>query len=87
VTARPGLSRLLTIAAAIVLGFDGVVLAGLGLWSHRPLVVAIGVVLFVAAGVVLLSWRSQARRLREITAARRELAEEARALHDHLRRN
>jgi type IV secretory pathway VirB2 component (pilin) len=86
-TARPGLSRLLTVVAAIVLGFDGAVLAGLGLWTHRPLVVVMGVVLFVAAVTVLAAWRAQARRLQEISAARRELRDEARALDDFLRRN
>ena len=85
-TARPALSRLLTFAAAIVLGFDGAVLAGLGLWSHRPLVVAIGVVLFLAAGVVLVAWRGHVRRLEEIAAARRDLRDEARAINDMLRR-
>ena len=86
-SARPGLSRLLAFAAAIVLGFDGAVLVGLGLWSHRPLVVAIGAVLFGAAGLVVLSWRAQQKRLHEISAMRRELRDDARALNDFLRRN
>jgi len=86
-TARPGLSRLLSLAAAVVLAFDGAVLAGLGLWSHRPLVVVIGVVLFVAAGVVLVAWRGHVRRLEEIAAARRDLRDEARAINALLRRN
>ncbi|HEX5818973.1 MAG TPA: hypothetical protein VFY20_08840 [Gemmatimonadales bacterium] len=86
-SARPGLTRLLTWAAAVVLGFDGAVLAVLGLWSRRPLVSVIGVVLFGAAGVVLATWRSHQRRLQEISAARRELRDEARALNDFLRRN
>ena len=84
---RPGLTRMLTWAAAVVLGFDGAVLTVLGLWSHRPLVAVIGAVLFVAAGVVLATWRSHERRLQEIAAARRELRDEARALNDFLRRN
>jgi len=86
-SARPGLSRLLAYAAAIVLGFDGAVLAVLGLWSRRPLVAVIGGVLFLAAGVVLATWRAQQRRLEQISAARRELRDEARALGDFLRRN
>lgn len=86
-SARPGLSRLLAGAAAIVLGFDGAVLVVLGLWFRRPLVAVIGGVLFLAAGVVLATWRAQQRRLAEISAARRELRDEARALNDFLRRN
>ena len=86
-SARPGLTRLLTIAAAIVLGFDGAVLTVLGLWSRRPLVAVIGAVLGVAAGVVLATWRAHERRLQDISAARRELRDEARALNDFLRRN
>jgi pilus assembly protein TadC len=86
-SARSGLTRMLTWAAAVVLGFDGAVLAVLGLWSRRPLVSVIGVVLFIAAGVVLATWRSHQRRLREISDARRELRDEARALNDFLRRN
>ena len=84
---RPGLTRLLAIAASIVLGFDGAVLTVLGLWSHRPLVTVIGAVLFVAAGVVLMTWRAHERRVQEIAAARHELRDEARALNDFLRRN
>jgi drug/metabolite transporter (DMT)-like permease len=74
-------------AAAVVLGFDGAILAVLGLWSRRPLVSVIGVVLFLAGGVVLATWRSHERRLAEIAAARREVRDEARALNDFLRRN
>ncbi|MFL5507027.1 MAG: hypothetical protein ACJ8AU_09100 [Gemmatimonadales bacterium] len=84
---RPGLTRLLAFAASIVLGFDGAVLMALGLWSHRPLVTVIGAVLFVAAGAVLMTWRTHERRLQEISATRRELRDEARALNDFLRRN
>jgi hypothetical protein len=84
---RPGLTRMLAWAAAVVLGFDGAILAVLGLWSRRPLVSVIGVVLFLAGGVVLATWRSHERRLAEIAAARREVRDEARALNDFLRRN
>jgi hypothetical protein len=73
--------------SAIGLGFDGAVLTVLGLWSHRPLVTVIGAVLFVAAGVVLMTWRAHERRVQEIAAARHELRDEARALNDFLRRN
>ena len=86
-SARPGLTRLLALAAAVVLAFDGGVLVVLGLWSHRPLVTVIGAVLFVAAGVVLATWRAHQRRLQEIVTARHELRDEARALNDFLRRN
>jgi Flp pilus assembly protein TadB len=85
---RPGaLGKALTLGAALVLGFDGAVVASLGAWTGRPLLVAFGIVLFGAGGLVLWSWRGQRRRLDEIAAARRELRDEARALRDIIRNN
>jgi uncharacterized membrane protein len=71
-------SRSLTIAAAVVLGFDGVALLGLGLWSGRGVLMLIGLVLFVSAGLVILSWRWHRRRLDAIAIARRALGEKVR---------
>jgi HAMP domain-containing protein len=73
--------------AAIVLGFDGAVLAALGAWGRRPLFVVMGLVLFAAGGLVLWSWRRQQRRLDEIAAARRDLRDEARAMRELFRNN
>ena len=76
----PLVSRTLTIVAAAVLAFDGAALAGLGWWSGRLMLLLIGLVCFVSSGLVILYWRWYQRRLADIAAARRELADEAREL-------
>jgi hypothetical protein len=76
----PAASRTLTIVAATVLGFDGAALLALGLWSGRTVLALVGLVFFVSALVVLLSWRWYRRRLASIAAARRALADEAREM-------
>ena len=81
----PAASRTLTIVAAAVLAFDGAALLGFGVWSGRMMLVLVGVVFFVSALLVLLSWRWYRRRLADITAARRALGEEARAMQRSLR--
>jgi hypothetical protein len=76
----PAIARTLTIVAAAVLAFDGAALAGLGWWSGRLMLGLIGLVCFVSSGLVLLYWRWYQRRLDDMAAARRELADEAREL-------
>jgi hypothetical protein len=76
----PAIARTLTVVAAVVLAFDGAALAGLGWWSGRLLLGLIGLVCLVSSGLVLLYWRWYERRLTDIAAARRELANEAREL-------
>jgi hypothetical protein len=76
----PAIARTLTIVAAAVLAFDGAALAGLGWWSGRLMLGLIGLVCFVSSGLTLLYWRWYQRRLDDIAAARRELADEAREL-------
>jgi hypothetical protein len=76
----PAIARTLTIVAAAVLAFDGAALIGLGWWSGRLMLALIGLVCFVSSGLVLLYWRWYRRRLADIAAARRMLAEEAREL-------
>jgi uncharacterized membrane protein len=83
----PHLARSLTILAAAVLAFDGAALAGLGLWTDRLILVPVGVVFFVSAGVVLLYWRWYRRRLEDIAATRRSLADDARELRRVVREN
>jgi hypothetical protein len=73
----PVVSRGLTVAAGVVLGFDGAALLGLGLWSRRPLLSLVGLVFCLAAGLVLLSWRWYRRRLDDIAATREALQKEA----------
>jgi hypothetical protein len=78
-------SRSLTIAASVVLGFDGAALFGLGLWSGRAILVLIGLVLFLSAALVILSWRWYRRRLDAIALARRALGDEMREIQRVLR--
>jgi uncharacterized membrane protein len=76
----PQFTRTLTVIAAAVLAFDGAALAGLGLWTHRLVLVPVGVVFFVSAGLVLLYFRWYRRRVEDIAVARRALADEAREM-------
>jgi len=76
----------LTIAAAVVLGFDGAALAGLGLWSGRAVLVLVGLVLFLSAGLVILSWRWYQHRLDQIALARRALGDEVREMQRMVRK-
>jgi len=79
------LPRTLTIIAAAVLGFDGAALMALGIWTGRLVLVPVGAVFFISAGLVLVYWRWYRRRLDEIAVARRALADEARELRGSLR--
>ncbi|MBA3259541.1 MAG: hypothetical protein H0T68_08765 [Gemmatimonadales bacterium] len=79
-SASPLASRSLTILASAFLGFDGAALAGLGWWTGRTALVVMGLVLFLASGLVLASWRRHLRRIAEIAAARRDLREETEAV-------
>ena len=69
----------------MVLGFDGAALVGLGLWSGRTILTLVGLVFFLSALVVLLSWRWYRRRLGDISMARRALSDEAREMQRSLR--
>jgi hypothetical protein len=81
----PAASRTLTVVAAAVLAFDGAALLGLGAWSGRFMLVLVGLVFFLSAVLVLLSWRRYRRRLADIAAARRALGQEAREMQRSLR--
>jgi uncharacterized membrane protein YiaA len=81
----PVASRTLTIVAAAVLAFDGAALLGIGVWSGRMILTLVGLVFFLSAMLVLLSWRWYQRRLTDIAAARRALADEAREFKRTLR--
>jgi Flp pilus assembly protein TadB len=81
----PQFGRTLTVLAAAVLVFDGAALATLGVWTGRVVLVPVGLAFFVAAGLVLLYWRWYRRRLEDIAAARRALANEARQMQRILR--
>jgi hypothetical protein len=71
--------------AAVILAFDGTALAAFGWWSGRLMLVLLGVICFVSAGLVVLSWQWYRRRLQDIAALRQGLAEEARELRSFLR--
>lgn len=84
---QPRLSRVLTIVAAAVLAFDGTALAALGWWSGRVLLILVGLICFVSAGLVLLYWRWYRRRLEDIAQLRRGVSEESRELRRLLSEN
>jgi membrane protein implicated in regulation of membrane protease activity len=84
---QPCLSRVLTIVAAAVLAFDGTALAALGWWSGRVLLMLVGLICFVSAGLVLLYWRWYRRRLEDIAQLRRGVSEESRELRRLLSEN
>jgi hypothetical protein len=77
---QPRLWQILTLVAASMLAFDGAALAVFGWLSGKALLVLLGCICFVSTGLVLWYWRWQRRRLEEIAALRRGVAEEAREL-------
>jgi hypothetical protein len=77
-------SRTLTIIAAAFLGFEGATLLGLGIWAGRTSLVAVGLVLFLSAGLMLIYWRHHQRRVEEIAADQRALREELEELRNLL---
>jgi len=77
----------LTIVAAAVLAFDGTALAALGWWSGRVLLMLVGLICFLSAGLVLLYWRWYRRHLEDIAQLRRGLSEETRELRRFLSEN
>jgi membrane protein implicated in regulation of membrane protease activity len=82
----PAAVRVLTVVAAAVLAFDGAALAIAGWWSGRLVLALVGVVFFLSSGLVLIYWRWYHRRMDDIAAARRSLADEAREMQRLLRR-
>ena len=79
-------SRTVTLVAIGFLTFDGAALTGLGLMSGRAMLVAVGLVFFLSAGLVLLYWRSHRRKLLDITSERGALSEDVREMQRLLRR-
>ena len=80
-------SRTLTILAAGFLAFDGVALIVAGIWLGRPMLMIVGTCILGSSGLVFVYWRWHSRQAGEIAAARRAVADEARALRDLVRRN
>lgn len=61
---------------------DGVLLAVAGYWGKRLGLVASGLICLALAGVIVLFWRRHQRKVAELREARKEMAEEARALRE-----
>ena len=80
-------SRTLTVLAAGFLAFDGVGLIAGGIWLGRPLLFIVGACLLGSSGLVFVYWRWHVRQTEGIAAARRAVADDARALRDLVRRN
>jgi hypothetical protein len=81
----PVVSRALTVVAIGFLTFDGAALAGIGVMSGRTVLIAMGLVFFVSAGLVLLYWRWHRRRLLAIASERGALSEDIREMQRLLR--
>lgn len=65
---------------------DGVLLGLAGYWGRRIGLVAGGLVCLLLAVVIVFFWRRHQRRMAELRAARREMADEARALRELVRK-
>lgn len=76
----PVVSRTLTIVAVAFLTFDGAALAALGVITGRLLLVPVGLVFFVSAGMILLYWRWYRRRWKEIGDERQGVRDEVREM-------
>jgi hypothetical protein len=75
----------LTIIAVGGLTLDGVLLLLAGLWSHRPILLALGAVMLLFAVGTYFLWRRQVRVLEEIAQARAEVRAEVQAIQGILR--
>ncbi len=76
----PVVSRTLTIVAIAFLTFDGAALAALGVMTGRLLLVPVGLVFFVSAGMILLYWRWYRHKWKEIADERRGVRDEVREM-------
>lgn len=81
----PVVSRTLTIVAIAFLTFDGAALVALGMMTGRLLLVPVGLVFFVSAGMILLYWRWYRRKWREIADERQGVRDEVREMQRMLR--
>jgi hypothetical protein len=75
-----GRGRALVILAVGCLALDGVLLFLAGYWGRRPGLLGLGAGFAIAAILVIGLRRRQLRAMREVDAARRAAADEARAL-------
>lgn len=82
----PIVSRGLTLVAIGFLTFDGAALTGIGVMSGRTMLVVVGLVFFLSAGLILFYWRAHRRRLLDIATERGALGEDVREMQRLLRR-
>ena len=83
---RPVRGRIATFLAVGCLTLDGVLLGLAGLWGNRFGLVAGGTFCLLLALAIIYYWRRHRERLQELQLARREVADEARALRDLVRK-
>ena len=81
----PVVSRTLTLVAIGFLTFDGAALTGIGAMTGRTMLVAVGLVFFLSAGLILLYWRSHRRKLLDIASERGALSEDVQEIQRLLR--
>lgn len=72
--------------ASAILAFDGVAVIVLGVLTHRPLFIVMGVVVSAAALATLVSWRRHRVRLEEIRREHGDLKDELRSLDNFIER-
>ena len=80
------MTRAVVLFAAAILAFDGVAVIVLGVMAHRPLFIAMGSIITVAAVGTLVSWSRHRARLAEITREHGNLKDELRSLDDFIQR-
>jgi hypothetical protein len=80
-------SRTLTTLAAGVLLLDAVLLVFGGVVLGRAVLVAVGAVFGLLAGLVVLAWRRYRRTMAEVEAARREIRGDVEAIRELLHRH
>ena len=80
------MTRAIVLFAFAILAFDGVAVIVLGVMAHRPLFIAMGVIITAAAVGTLISWSRYRARLAEISRERTDLQDELHALDNFIKR-
>lgn len=80
------MTRALVLFATAILAFDGVAVIVLGLLTHRPLFMAMGAVMAIAAVATIWSWSRHQARLAEIKRDADHLKDELRSLDNFIQR-
>jgi Flp pilus assembly protein TadB len=80
------MTRAIVLFAAAILAFDGVAVIVLGILTHRPLFMIMGVVMAAAAVATIWSWTRHRARLDEIKRDADHLKDELRSLDNFIQR-